>query len=70
MVIVSCIMVTLYAAADFMLQYFAGVEVSPTLTTAWFAFWGTELVALAAITTTKVKHKKKEETIENTEVQE
>ena len=70
MVVVSCIMVTLYAAADFMLQYFAGVEVSPTLTTAWFAFWGTELVALAAITTTKVKHKKKEETTENTEVQE
>ena len=70
MVVVSCIMVTLYTAADFVLQYFAGVEVSPTLTTAWFAFWGTELVALAAITTTKVKHKKKEETTETTEVQE
>ena len=31
-----------------------------TLTTAWFAFWGTELVALAAIKTTKVKHQKEE----------
>lgn len=58
-------MIILYTAANFALQYFANVEVSPTLTTAWFAFWGTELVALAAIKTTKVKHKQDKDTITN-----
>jgi hypothetical protein len=42
-------MIILYTVANFALQYFTTIEVSPTLTTAWFAFWGTELVALAAI---------------------
>lgn len=60
MLVVICIMIILYTAADFVLQYFAGIEVSPTLTGAWFAFWGTELVALAAIKTTKVKHQREE----------
>lgn len=54
MLVLICTMIILYTAADFALQYFAGVEVSPTLTNAWFAFWGTELIALAAIKTTKV----------------
>lgn len=56
MLVVICAMIILYTAADFALQYFTSIEVSPTLTTAWFAFWGTELIALAAIKTTKVKH--------------
>lgn len=56
MLVLICTMIILYTAADFVLQYFAGVEVSPTLTTAWFAFWTVELVALAAIKTSKVKH--------------
>lgn len=60
MLVIICIMVILYTTADFILQYYAGVEVSPTLTAAWFAFWGTELVALAAIKTTKVKHGEQE----------
>lgn len=58
MLVLICIMIILYTAANFALQYFTTIEVSPTLTTAWFAFWGTELVALAAIKTTKVKHGK------------
>ena len=45
-----------YTVADFVLQYFTSIEVSPTLTTCWFAFWGTEIIALAAIKTSKVKH--------------
>lgn len=56
MLVVICTMIILYAAANFVLQYFTSVEVSPTLTTAWFAFWGTELVALTAIKTSKIKH--------------
>lgn len=73
MLVIICTMIIVYTAANFALQYFANVEVSPTLTTAWFAFWGTELVALAAIKTTKVKHDKdessQEEEIENLEDQ-
>lgn len=56
----ACIMIVLYAAATFILQYFTGVEVSPTLTTAWFAFWGGELACLAGIKITKVKHSQEE----------
>lgn len=64
MLVLICAMIILYTIANFVLQYFVQVEVSPTLTTAWFAFWGTELVALAAIKTCKVKnnYKKEEET--------
>lgn len=58
MLIVICIMIIVYTAANFVLQYFTTVEVSPTLTNAWFAFWGAELVALAAIKTSKLKHNK------------
>lgn len=54
MLVLICTMIILYTAADFVLQYFTQIEVSPTLTNAWFAFWGTELIALAAIKTTKV----------------
>ena len=56
MLVIICSMIVLYTAADFVLQYFTNIEVSPTLTTAWFAFWGTEIIALAAIKTSKVKH--------------
>lgn len=56
MLVLICTMIILYTAADFALQYFAGIEVSPTLTTAWFSFWGVELVALAAIKVSKVKN--------------
>ena len=56
MLVLICVMIILYAAASFALQYFTTVEISPTLTTAWFAFWGTEIVALAAIKTSKIRH--------------
>ena len=56
MLILICIMIILYTVATFGLQYFTSVEISPTLTTAWFAFWGTELVALAAIKNQKIKY--------------
>ena len=56
MLVLICTMIILYTAADFALQYFAGVEVSPTLTTAWFTFWGVELINLTVIKTSKIKH--------------
>lgn len=45
-----------YALANFWLQYHTGMEMSATLTGCWYAFWGTEIVALAAIRTSKTKH--------------
>ena len=60
MLVVICLMIVLYTIADFLLQYFTSIEVSPTLTTAWFSFWGVELVNLAIIKTAKVKHGNKE----------
>lgn len=54
MLIISCFMIILYTAADFLLQYYTHIEVSPTLTTAWFAFWGSELFMLAGIKISKV----------------
>lgn len=54
MLAVICIMIVVYAAANFALQYFTSVEVSPTLTTAWFTFWGSELVCLTGIKVSKV----------------
>ena len=58
MLVLICIMIILYTASNFVLQYFTSVEVSPTLTNAWFAFWGTEIVALTAIKTVKVMKNK------------
>ena len=54
MLVIIIIAIVLYTAATFLLQYFAGAEVSPTLTTAWFSFWGAEIVALAGIKISKV----------------
>ena len=54
MLVVVCIMIILYAAADFVLQYYTSIEVSPTLTTAWFSFWSVEILALAGIRVSKV----------------
>ena len=56
MLVLICTMIILYTAASFALQYFVQCEISPTLTGAWYAFWGTELVALAAIKCSKIKH--------------
>lgn len=61
MLVLICTMIILYAAATFALQYFTQVEISPTLTTAWFAFWGTELVTLGGIKITKVIKETNEE---------
>lgn len=68
MLVLICTMIIIYTAADFILQYYTNIEVSPTLTTAWFAFWGTELVALAAIRTSKLKYQK-EEVVDTTDSQ-
>ena len=54
MLVVVMFAIIVYAAANFALQYFTTVEVSPTLTTCWFTFWGTEIFALAGIKISKL----------------
>lgn len=63
MLVVIVIAIVGYTVASFAIQYFTNIEISPTLTTAWFAFWGTELVALATIKSSKVwkEHRDEEE---------
>ena len=54
MLVISCTMIILYAIADFLLQYYTSVEVSPTLTEHWFKFWSAEIFLLAGIKISKV----------------
>jgi hypothetical protein len=52
--------VMVYTIASFVLQFTTSVEISPTLTTAYFTFWTVEIISLAGIKTIKVKGKKEE----------
>lgn len=54
MLAIIVVAIVVYAVADLALQYFTGNEISSTLTTCWFAFWGSELALLAGIKTSKV----------------
>ena len=56
MLVTVVIAVIGYVVADFVLQYYTGAEISPTITTCWFAFWTTEVLALTGIKVSKVKH--------------
>ena len=59
-IIVSSIL--LYTIGAFYIQYHTGVEVSSTLTTCWFSFWGVEILALTGIKISKVfQHNDKNE---------
>lgn len=49
-------LVVAYTVGAFILEAFYAREISPTLTGSFFTFCGVELVNLAAIKTTKVKH--------------
>ena len=56
MLVIVMIAIISYAVANFALQYFTSIEVSSTLTTCWFTFWGAEVFALAGIKISKVKN--------------
>lgn len=66
MLIVSVLAVLGYVVAAFWVQLMTGAEISPTVTTLWFAFWTSELWALASIKRNKIKHSY-DEIIYNTE---
>ena len=67
MLVLICTMIILYTIAAFILQYYTSVEISPTVTTAFFSFWGVEIVNLAIIKTSKLKHGTDTTTSDNTE---
>ena len=54
MLAIIVVMIVGYVAADFVLQYHTGMEISSTITTCWFVFWGTEIAALAGIKVSKI----------------
>lgn len=54
MLAIIVIMIVGYVIASFVLQYHTSIEMSPTITTCWFAFWTVEIVALAGIRISKV----------------
>lgn len=54
--IAACAAVVSYAAVAVIAHFVTGFELSPTLTTAWFSFWGVEIIALATIKNCKTKH--------------
>ena len=54
MLVIIVIAIVGYFVANYILQSTSGVEISPTLTTCWFSFWGVEIVALAGIRVSKV----------------
>ena len=54
--IAACVAVVSYATVAVIAHFVTGFELSPTLTTAWFSFWGVEIIALATIKNCKTKH--------------
>ena len=55
-VFLSIFAVTAFTVAAFILQFRGMMEISTTLTTAWFAFWTVEIIALASIRNVKIKN--------------
>lgn len=56
MLVVTVIAIVGYVVANYILQYSTGVELSPTITPFWFAFWTGEIFVLAGIRISKVKN--------------
>lgn len=56
------VLIVAYTLGAFVLEALYAREISPTLTGAFFTFCSVELVNLAAIKTSKVKHGKDEQT--------
>lgn len=54
MLVVVVIAITIYTVASFWLTYVTGVSIDSTLTTCFYAFWTSEVVALMGIKCSKV----------------
>lgn len=56
MLVISVVAILGYVVAAFWLQLITGIEVSPTVTSLWFAFWTVEIWQLARIKINKIKN--------------
>jgi hypothetical protein len=56
MLVVSVTAVLGYVVAAFWIQLISGIEVSPTVTSLWFAFWTSEIWILSSIKKNKIKY--------------
>jgi hypothetical protein len=54
LLVVIVVVIMTYTAASFLLTYTTGMTIDSTLTTCFYTFWGSELVALATLKTTKI----------------
>ena len=54
MLAVSVIAIAFYTVASFWIQYKTGIPVDSTLTTCFYAFFGSELIALTTLKTSKI----------------
>lgn len=54
MLVTIVVAIVLYTVASFWLQYKTGYAIDSTLTTCFYTFWGSELVALATLKTSKI----------------
>ena len=52
---VSITAIVIYTSASFAIQYFTGVEISSTLTTCFFSFFGGEMLIIGGIKISKVR---------------
>lgn len=67
-IVVSCIIfIALYTIAQTILSYKVGMELSPTLTTCVYTFFGTELAACAVIKIFDTIKGKKDEEVDSEE---
>lgn len=55
LLVVVVMAITIYTIASFWLTYVTGATIDPTLTTCFYAFWGSELFLLAGIKISKVR---------------
>ena len=54
MLVVIVFAISAYTIANFWIAYVSGATIDSTLTTCFYAFWGSELVLLAGIKTSKI----------------
>ena len=54
MLVVIVTAIVIYTVASFWIQYKTGIPVDSTLTTCFYTFWGSELIALATLKTSKI----------------
>lgn len=52
--VIAILAIVLYTVANFWLAYKTGLYMDATLTTCFYAFWGSELLLLAGIKTSKI----------------